>query len=255
MSTGTLRGVGRFRGAPQPVKVKQVIQENYRIKTFVLEGDMPEAKPGQFVMAWLPRVGEKPFSLADNIPLSLTVAAVGPFTGAMHRLKVGSTLWLRGPFGRPFEPVGVRPLLVGGGYGAAPLTWLANEQRARGQHPLVVIGGRTRDDIICVTNLEALNVPVLITTDDGSRGEAGVVTRPVQRLLARGEVDSLCAVGPHGMLHALEALALQYGVPAQLSWEAYIGCAIGLCGLCEHVDGSLLCVEGPVRRSEPARGE
>ncbi|MBA3534381.1 MAG: dihydroorotate dehydrogenase electron transfer subunit [Ardenticatenales bacterium] len=242
------RPAGRFACTPQPVRIKQIIEENHRIKSFFFDGDLPEAKPGQFVMAWLPRRDEKPFSLADNVPLTLTVANVGPFSEAMHELKVGSTVWFRGPFGRPFEPLGRRPALVGGGYGVAPLAWLASEQRARGQNPIAIIGGRSKADVIGVEKFEEMGVPVLITTNDGSRGEAGLASAPVRRLLENREVDSICGVGPHGLLHALAELAQQYSVPAQLSWEAYMGCAIGLCGMCEHEDGSLLCVEGPVRQ-------
>ncbi len=238
---------GRFGLAPQPLKIKAIREENYRIRSFVFDGEMPDARPGQFAMAWLPRLDEKPFSLADNIPLTLTVAAVGRFSQALHSLQVGDTVWFRGPYGRPFEPLGRRPVLVGGGYGVAPLAWLASEQRAGGQHPIAVIGGRTGLDIIGVDHFEALGVLALITTDDGSRGEMGLATAPVARLLENREVDGICAVGPHGMLHALESLGRQHGVPTQLSWEAYMGCAIGLCGTCEHEDGSLLCVEGPVR--------
>lgn len=246
-TTALLRPAGRFATTPQPVRVREVRTENFRIKSLLLDGEMPEARPGQFVMAWLPRQDEKPFSLADNIPLTLTVAAVGPFTQAMHALKAGDTIWLRGPFGRPFESLGRRPALVGGGYGAAPLSWLASEQRARGQQPIVLLGGRTRDDIFGIERFDDLQIPYLITTDDGSRGEHALITAPVRRLLTNGEVDSLCAVGPHGMLHALEGLGAEFNVPTQLSWEAYMGCAIGLCGMCEHHDGSLLCIEGPVR--------
>jgi dihydroorotate dehydrogenase electron transfer subunit len=253
LTASIFRPTGRFAYTPQPLRVREIVQENYRIKSFVFDGDIPEARPGQFVMAWLPGVGEKPFSLADNVPLVLTVAAVGAFSLALHELKVGSPVWIRGPYGRPFEAVGARPVLVGGGYGVAPLAWLASEQLAGGQSPIAVVGGRTRDDVIGLTYFGELSVPVLITTEDGSRGELGMAPGPVRRLLENREVDSIYAVGPHGMLHALDHLAQQYGVPAQLSWEAYMGCAIGLCGMCEHEDGSLLCIEGPVRYGGVAR--
>ena len=249
----SLPPTGLFAARPHPLPIAEIIHENYRIKTFIFDGEMAQAQPGQFAMAWLPGTGEKPFSLADNAPLTLTVAAVGPFTHSLHRLRPGDRVWFRGPYGRPFAGRGARPVLVGGGYGAAPLAWLARTQRTLGMLPQVVLGGRTSADIFGTPRFEALGVPVIVTTEDGSRGEQGLATAPVARLLAGGEGDSIYAVGPHGMLHALDALSQQHGVPAQLSWEAFMGCAIGLCGMCEHEDGSLLCLEGPVRdgRSRP----
>ena len=200
-------------------------------------------------MAWLPGLEEAPFSLAYHAPVTVTVARVGPFTEALHRLVVGERLWLRGPYGQPFQAeAGVhRPLLVGGGYGAAPLAFLAESLLADGQRPVVLIGGRTAADIISLERFGQLGVPSVVTTEDGSLGEAGLVTTPVERMVRSGEGEALYGVGPHGMLQALESLARVYRLPAQLSWEATIGCSLGLCGKCEHTDGSLLCIEGPVR--------
>lgn len=243
-----LRPLGAFGTLPQPATIREIRTDNYRIKTFVLDAEMPAAHPGQFAMAWLPGNEEAPFSLAYNDPVMLTVARVGPFTKALHRLAVGDMLWLRGPYGRRFTAENAqRPLLVGGGYGVAPLAYLAEMLLDHGQQPVALIGGRTADDIIGIARFEALDVPVIVTTEDASRGEAGLVTAPVQRLLEWERGDAIYGVGPHGMLHALEELSRAYAVPAQLSWEAYMGCAIGLCGMCEHEDGSLLCIEGPVR--------
>ena len=243
------RPAGPFGGLPYPATVREVRVENYRIRTFVLEALIPQAQPGQFVMAWLPGLEEAPFSLAYHAPVMITVARVGPFTEALHRLAAGGQLWLRGPFGQPFRAeAGVhRPLLVGGGYGAAPLAFLAEALLADGQQPIVLVGGRTAADIIGLERFRQLGVPSVVTTEDGSLGEAGLVTTPVERMLRSGEGEALYGVGPHGMLQALESLARAYRLPAQLSWEATIGCSLGLCGMCEHTDGSLLCVEGPVR--------
>lgn len=244
-----LRPIGAFGTLPQPATIREIRTDNYRIKTFVLDAEMPAAQPGQFAMAWLPGNEEAPFSLAYNDPVMLTVACVGPFTEAMHRLDADDKLWLRGPYGCPFVAEAVeRPLLVGGGYGVAPLAYLAEMLLDSGQAPIALVGGGTAEDVIGIARFEDLGVPAIVTTEDGSRGEAGLVTAPVQHLLAEGQGDAIYGVGPHGMLHALETLAREYAVPAQLSWEAYMGCAIGLCGMCEHEDGSLLCVEGPVRR-------
>jgi len=255
------RPEGPFGCLPRPATIREVRVENYRIRTFVLDATMPQAQPGQFVMAWLPGLEEAPFSLAHQAPVTLTVARVGPFTEALHRLAVGDRLWLRGPYGQPFraETDVQRPLLVGGGYGVAPLAFLAEALLPHGQRPVALVGGRTAADVFGLERFQRLGIPTIITTEDGSLGEAGLVTEPVARMVRAGEGDALYGVGPHGMLQSLESLARAYGLPAQLSWEALIGCAIGLCGKCEHSDGSLLCIEGPVRsvarRWRPFQGD
>ncbi len=243
------RPAGLFGGLPYSATIREVRVENYRIRTFVLDALMPQARPGQFVMAWLPGLEEAPFSLAYHAPVMITVARVGPFTEALHQLAAGDQLWLRGPYGQPFQAeTGVhRPLLVGGGYGVAPLAFLAETLLADGQRPVVLVGGRSAADIIGLERFRQMGVPSVVTTEDSSLGEAGLVTSPVERMIRSGEGEALYGVGPHGMLQALESLARTYKLPAQLSWEATIGCSVGLCGKCEHTDGSLLCIEGPVR--------
>lgn len=245
------RPEGPFGCLPRPATILEIHADNYRIRTFILDASMPDARPGQFVMAWLPGIEEAPFSLAYNAPVTLTVARVGSLTEAMHRLGVGDRLWLRGPYGQPFraEADAQKPLLVGGGYGVAPLAYLAQMLLAHGQRPLALIGGRSAADVIGVERFQRLGVPAIITTEDGSLGQAGLVTIPVERLLEAGEGDVLYGVGPHGMLETLQRLARVHGVPAQLAWEAHMGCAVGLCGMCEHTAGALLCVEGPVLRA------
>ncbi|MBK8799293.1 MAG: hypothetical protein IPM07_24660 [Anaerolineales bacterium] len=64
-------------------------------------------------------------------------------------------------------------------------------------------------------------------------------------LLDAGQIDAIYACGPHGMLHALAQFARRTSTPCQASWEAYMRCAIGICGACEH-DGKVLCMDGPV---------
>ncbi|NOZ73380.1 MAG: dihydroorotate dehydrogenase electron transfer subunit, partial [Chloroflexi bacterium] len=78
-----------------------------------------------------------------------------------------------------------------------------------------------------------------------SAGEKGLVTDLMAPLLRQSKVDSVFACGPGPMLEAVAALARKHRIPAQLSWEAYMRCGLGLCGSCEH-EGRLLCQEGPV---------
>lgn len=241
-------GVQSIWGLPRAATIRAIHRENARTRTFVFDARIG-ATPGQFVMAWLPRLDDKPFSLADADPLAITVARVGPFTEALHRLDAGDRVWFRGPFGRGFEIEGQRLLLVGGGYGVAPLHLLARRALADGRQATIAIGARTAEDLLFVNRFRELDVEMFLTTEDGSEGMRGLVTDAVAPLLASGQVDSLYACGPHGMLEALERLAGRHGIPAQLSWEAYMRCGVGLCGSCEHKGARLLCLDGPVLRA------
>lgn len=236
---------------PTPAYIVAVEADNYRTKTFTLDLAL-DAVPGQFVMAWLPRFDEKPFSLVDADPVTLMVTAVGPFTRLVHDLAVGDRLWVRGPFGRGFVPAaaGQRPALIGGGYGVAPLLWLATQLADQVAELTTIIGARTAADVLYAARFGAhlndrADARFLVTTEDGSMGTQGRVTDALAPLLAAGAVDSILACGPHAMLTALDEMGRRTGVPRQLSWEAYMRCAMGICGACEH-DGTVLCLDGPV---------
>jgi dihydroorotate dehydrogenase electron transfer subunit len=240
---------------PTPFPIRSIQEENYRTKSFVLDGRL-EAYPGQFVMAWLPRFDEKPFSLVDNHPITLMVTAVGPFSRLLHEKKAGDLLWVRGPFGHGFhvEKPGARIALIGGGYGVAPLYWLGRNQLGVASQITAIIGARTAADVLYDDRFVQLaedsgetptTVELIITTEDSSRGIAGRVTNALEPLLQLGQLDGIYACGPHAMLAALARLGAQYGLFTQLSWEAYMRCAVGICGACEH-EGRLLCLDGPV---------
>lgn len=233
-------------GPPRAVRVMQVVTESPRVRTLILDARL-DARPGQFVMAWLPGFEEKPFSLAEADPVALTVARVGPFSSALHTLAPGDRLWIRGPLGQGFVLEGRRALLVGGGYGVAPLAFLAREAIAHGMAVTAIIAARRAEDVLYVARFQALGARVGVATEDGSLGEQGQAPEVVRRRLEAERYDVLYGCGPEGMLESLRALAAAFGIPAQLSHEAYMRCGIGLCGSCER-DGRLLCLEGPVLR-------
>ena len=128
--------------------ITSVRKENYRVTTFTLDASLPQARPGQFLMVWLPGLNEKPMCIVGGSPVKISVAAVGDFTKALSQLKAGDKMSIRGPFGRGFWlPDGARSvLLVGGGYGVAALNFLAEECVAKGVKPFMVIGARTKSD-------------------------------------------------------------------------------------------------------------
>ena len=228
-------------------------------KTVWIELDQSiDAQPGQFVMAWLPEVGEKPFSIAGLVPLSLMVVDVGPFSHALHQLKPGDTLWIKGPLGHGYCLSGESAILVGGGYGAAPLWPLAKAARSKGMNVRVCLGARTKAELLLVESFTGIGCEVLPATEDGSTGEHGLVTKVVEKVIRESGGDGLYACGPSGMLSALAGLAKSHQLPYQLSWEAHMRCGMGLCGSCEVPQscdpslppGWLACFDGPVFRSD-----
>jgi dihydroorotate dehydrogenase electron transfer subunit len=229
-----------------------VTDESPTVRTFVFDLRL-EADPGQFVMAWLPGVDERPFSLVRADPVTLTIARVGPFTAAVHALDAGDRLWLRGPLGHGFTlpayplshpqcPI----LLIGGGYGVAPLYFLAERALPAGWEVSVVVGAQTATDVILAGRFAALGAQVVVTTDDGSLGQQGVVTDAAHHLLAAHDYQALYACGPEPMLEAVERLARSRCLPAQLSYERSMRCAFGVCGTCVR-GGWLVCRDGPVK--------
>lgn len=236
--------------------VCRVVKENVKTQTLILDKAIPAAQPGQFVMVWLPEVGEKPFSIADNDPFSLTIAAVGPVSEALCALKPGERLWARGPLGHGFKLSGRRHLLIGGGYGAAPLLYLANEAVSRGDAVCVCLGASRAEELLLEDAFREAGCEVLVATDDGSRGQKGLVTKIARSVIKDWKPDTLYACGPGPMLVAVADLCAGKGLPVQLSWEAIMRCGVGLCGACELdknirqkvgiMDGWLTCKDGPV---------
>ncbi len=229
---------------PRVVKIDDVIVENRYTKTFVLHAAVPNAMPGQFVMLWLPGRDEKPFALVARDPLTVTIAAVGPCTRALHELGVGDVLGWRGPLGHGFDLAGDgEALLIGGGYGMAALAFAASELRQQNVQTTVAIGGRSAEDILFEERLSALGARVLVATEDGSRGTRGFVTDVARPILERR--PRVFACGPEAMLVALMRQAIAKNIPAQLSVERYVKCGFGICGQCT-LSGKLVCQDGPV---------
>lgn len=245
-------------GLMQAFKLQKKVQENEKTTTLWLDGNLENATPGQFVMAWLPDVGEKPFSLHSATPLALTICAVGPVSRAITALKLGDTLWIRGPLGKGFSLTGKKHLLVGGGYGVAPLSYLAEEALKRGDEVVACLGAASAKDLMLIEELTSLGATVEVTTDDGSRGTRGLVTAAVLEQIQVNKPDGLYACGPTGMLMALWDICQAHKLPAQLSFEALTRCGLGLCGACELDEtlckrlglptGWLVCHDGPVAR-------
>ncbi len=232
--------------------ITSVRKENYRVNTLELDCNLPAARPGQFVMVWLPGMDEKPFCIVNAVPLRLSVAAVGPFSAKLLEFKAGDKLSVRGPFGRGFWlPKGAESvLLVGGGYGVAALNFLAGQAVAAGVKPVMVIGARTKADVIFENDFKRLGVEAFVSTDDGSQGFKGRAHELVGKLIGEGrKFDCVYACGPELMMAAVAKVAQGHKIPSQLAIERYMGCGVGVCGKCD-AGGGLVCKEGPVFTGE-----
>ncbi len=239
---------------PEIVRITDVRDETRTIRTFVLDAELEDAQPGQFVMLWLPGIDEKPLAVADPAPLTLTVARVGPFSTALHGLQVGDQVGWRGPYGTGYRLYEDRAaLLVSGGYGAAPLYFLAMRAVEREIPTSVALGARRALDLLYVDRFEELGVDVVIATDDGSAGRRGYVTDAASSAVTAGSELAVYACGPEPMLVALHRLCLEHEIPGQFSLERYMKCGFGICGQCA-LDDLLVCQDGPVLTAEQLKG-
>lgn len=234
-----------------------------------VDGGFETAMPGQFVMV---RVGSgfnpllrRPFSLLGLIRdgarsvtgIEILFKVVGKGTERLSRLGDGERVSVLGPLGNAFlVPDSCRELvLVAGGVGVPPIRFLAQSLLEREGGPgrcVVFIGGRTRDDLVCITEFDLPGFLLDISTDDGSQGNHGVVTQSLARALDSGCADLVCACGPPAMLKAVADIAAAHGVDCQVSIEAMMACGMGAClgcavklnddpGRYRHV-----CMDGPV---------
>jgi len=214
------------------------------------------ARPGQFVHARVPGLEEsvlrRPFSICDagDGTLSILYKRVGVGTAQMATLPNGAEVDLIGPLGNgfPMPREGAQPVLVAGGYGVAPLYFLARKLSTTGH---LFAGGKTSADILCAGEFERLGWTVHAATEDGSLGTRGYVTEALLPWLAGQPAAEVFACGPDGLLRALSQNVSQ---PLWVSLDKHMVCGVGACLACVQKiiqpDGSVaqmrVCHDGPV---------
>jgi dihydroorotate dehydrogenase electron transfer subunit len=153
-------------------------------------------------------------------------------------------------------------ILTAGGMGVAPLLALAEELSCRSGALKVLVGAKTKKDILCENDFRKLGAEISIATEDGSRGYKGLVTSVLQKLLTTNDyrLSTIYACGPNAMLKTVAALARKHSMPCQISFEEHMACGIGVCLGCPvrtRVKGQgsrdeykMVCKDGPVFNSE-----
>jgi dihydroorotate dehydrogenase electron transfer subunit len=234
-------------------RILSVKTESPTVRIFTVKDRLcAKAKPGQFLMLWIPRVDEIPLSVlnAGDGEASVAVKAVGEATQALHRLRRGDTVGVRGPFGNSFTLNRGRVLIVGGGTGTAPLLFLAKNLAAKANRLSFVVGAGSKSELLFLRELSALctEQSAIATTEDGSYGLKCLATEPLERLLKRRMVDIIYTCGPEAMVRRVFDIAEQRGIAVEASLERLMRCGIGLCGSCV-IGKYRVCRDGPVFNS------
>ena len=233
------------------------IIENARIAPNVylldLAGDTSMIKaPGQFCQVQLPGLYlRRPISICDwdENGMTLIYKVIGQGTEALSKMETGAVLDILNGLGNGYDvdACGDRPLVIGGGVGTPPLYGLTKALLRAGKQPQVILGFNTYEEIFLLDEFEDLDVPVTVTTADGSFGVKGFVTDVLQPADSR----YIFACGP---LPMLKAVYHKSGcLTGQYSLEERMACGFGACMGCsiQTANGpKRVCKDGPVFRKE-----
>lgn len=248
--------------------------EHFHSLTIVAPEIGASIRPGQFVTVACgesrANILRRPFSVyrvhkrggwASTIELVFDIRGSG--TKYLSELRGHSTVDLLGPLGRGFQLPKRRAhcLLVGGGIGATPLFFLADELRNEGHRVDVILGARNVGLLLNPIEVRRVSSVSVTTTEDGSTGETGRVTDVLVETIERCGTEIIYTCGPHPMLAAVSAIAVEHKVPVQVAVEELMGCGYGVCMSCviplrgkkrkdaPEEDGVVYarsCTEGPV---------
>jgi dihydroorotate dehydrogenase electron transfer subunit len=253
------------------VIANRTLSADYNVLALAAPAIAAATAPGQFVMlkagAGADPLLRRPFSVfevlrgGDGSPCAITILSkrIGVSTRLLYEARPGQRIACLGPLGRPFTIVDVptEAWMVAGGVGLAPFATLAESLRARDVRSTLFYGARRASELFYLDFFRGLGVELVLTTEDGSVGEAGRIVAPLDRRLAAQSADApvmLYACGPEGMLAATARTAMKYGRPCQVSVERTMGCGLGGCYSCvvpmRGDDGAFhhvrSCIAGPV---------
>jgi dihydroorotate dehydrogenase electron transfer subunit len=255
---------------PVATKILKIVEENQYVKSFYLSEIESKiitknAKPGNFLMLWIPgpkdsKIQVNPhFDISDNIPMSIsdcdndilriTVRSSGKTTDELHKYSENDLVGIMGPFGRGFVLEGQNILLVGGGIGIAPLSFLAKTARKEKKNIYLIIGAKTKKELLLTKEMEKFCNEVYITTDDGTKGIKGFAPDIVEKICDLHHIDYIYSCGPEIMMKKILDISLKKNIPAQFSLERYMHCGIGICGFCS-INDFYVCKDGPIFYSD-----
>lgn len=241
-----------------------VVTQNIRLHTnYVLikmthANPLPEMVPGQFAeiridgsqTTYLRRPISINYVDKETNEVWFLVQLVGDGTRKLATVNVGDIVNVVLPLGNgytlPTNPTEIKPLLVGGGVGTAPMLMLGAALAKMGCKPTFLLGARSANDLLQLDEFRKLG-DVYMTTEDGSMGEKGYVT--MHSILNEQKFDRIYTCGPKPMMMAVAKYAASKDIECEVSLENKMACGVGACLCCvENTDEGHLCVckDGPV---------
>ncbi|HJN06571.1 MAG TPA: dihydroorotate dehydrogenase electron transfer subunit [Bacteroidales bacterium] len=220
------------------------------------ESNIEDIKPGNFAEIKIPNSHDiflrRPFSILDvdhkTKTIKFYVKAIGKGTHKLGTLSIGSILNIIYPLGNSFNILQQKNvLIIGGGSGIAPFILLASKLKKENNQITFLIGARSKEDVFLIDEFSKFG-DVLITTEDGSLGEKGVVTQH-SVFSNHFPFDHIYTCGPDPMMKAVATIAKEKNVSCEASLENMMACGIGACLCCitSTVNGNkCVCTEGPV---------
>jgi len=222
------------------------------------------ACPGQFVEVKVSDETDpllrRPISIhsVSKTKVRIIYEVIGPGTQILSGKIRGDFLDVIGPLGNGFKYGRTtkksdqgKTILVAGGMGVAPLVFLA--EKIRLDRPIVLIGARKKEQVLCLGEFKALGCKVIIATDDGSLGFKGKVTELLKEILIKenqiNKPENIYACGPQLMLKAVSEISCENNIASQLSLETHMACGFGACLGCVVSTKSgykRVCKDGPV---------
>jgi dihydroorotate dehydrogenase electron transfer subunit len=212
-------------------------KEKASASAFTLYFSDPETMlPGQFLMVWVPGVGEIPISLSDTgDEKSITVKPYGDTSRAICALGPGQKLLYRGPYGRPFSGKAERRLIIGGGTGMAGVLPMVDPGST------IVSSARTSGELLFHDRLKEYRL--IEITDDGTSGLKGYPVDALRRINI-DDFDMAYVCGPELMMYSVYNYIKEFNIDAQFSMERIMKCGVGICDSCS-MGGLQLCRDGP----------
>ncbi|MBP3688702.1 MAG: bifunctional dihydroorotate dehydrogenase B NAD binding subunit/NADPH-dependent glutamate synthase [Bacteroidaceae bacterium] len=238
---------------------KIVSKKQFSEKVFCMEIEAPmiakSRKPGNFVIVRVDKHSERmPLTIADadvnTGTITLVIQEVGMSSTKLCMKNVGDSVAdIVGPLGNPthIEKFGT-VICACGGLGAAPMLPIIRGLKAAGNRVLSVIAGRTADLVIMEDEIRESSDEVIIMTDDGSRGEKGVVTVGIEKFCQQEHIDKAFAIGPPIMMKFSCLMTQKYGVSTDVSLNTIMVDGTGMCGACRLTIGGktkFVCIDGP----------